>query len=539
MSFRLTTAPSTSAVRAPPSSMALGYSDLLSGLAAVEIWSTFALHEIVQRYRRSVIGPFWLLVPIIAITAGMGYVFAGLTGKSVPTLLPYMVMGVVFWSFISGMLIEGAATFISAEGMIRSLPVPLSVQLFKTICRNIITLAHIVLIYVPLVLLFDVRPGWDALLFIPGVALATLNLSWMAALVAVASTRFRDVPLMLASLVQFLMFLTPVFWSPASLPGRTFFVQGNPFYWLLEVMRGPLLGDAPDLGVWLGVSAMAVVGWAIAASVYARFLQDASAVALTAQATAGIAGEAYLDLDDVSLEFPVFTMSSRSIKNLAMIAGTGGRLSIAGSNVAIVRAVDHVSISLRRGDRLALIGHNGAGKSTLLRVIAGIYRPTTGEVRSSGRVGCLFDSTTGMDFEATGEENILLRGLMLGMSRAEIEAKRADISAFTQLGEFLNLPVRSYSAGMQARLAFAISTAIEPQILAIDEGLGAGDAAFVRQAEERLSRFVDKAGILVFSSHDFALLRRFCTLGAVMRKGSVVFKGPLEEAIAAYQGGLD
>jgi len=205
-------------------------------------------------------------------------------------------------------------------------------------------------------------------------------------------------------------------------------------------------------------------------------------------------------------------------------------------NRVIVQALSEVSFSLGEGDRVALIGHNGAGKTTLLRVLAGIYRPVSGRVTTKGRIAPLFDVSLGMSPDSTGWENIRIRALYLGMKSDELAAKLDDIAAFTELGQFLDMPLRTYSLGMQTRLAFAVSTAIQPEILLLDEGIGAGDAAFIERANRRLDAFVARAGIMVLASHSPELVERLCSKALVMEHGQVRFFGPRAEAMDFYAG---
>ena len=216
-----------------------------------------------------------------------------------------------------------------------------------------------------------------------------------------------------------------------------------------------------------------------------------------------------IELDQVSVAFPVYSAASRSLKKAMLAATTGGRIGSDAKHV-VVRALDQVSLRLDDGDRLALIGHNGAGKTTLLRVLAGIYEPGLGSVKIDGRVTPMFDISLGIDPESTGYENIILRGLYLGLSKAEIMARRDSVAEFTELGAFLDFPVRTYSAGMQARLAFAMATCIEPEILLLDEGISAGDANFMDKANERLDQFHPQdrhsgAGVALERTHSQAL----------------------------------
>jgi ABC-2 type transport system ATP-binding protein/lipopolysaccharide transport system ATP-binding protein len=219
-----------------------------------------------------------------------------------------------------------------------------------------------------------------------------------------------------------------------------------------------------------------------------------------------------------------------------MNVSTGGKIANVNDHIC-VEALNDVSFKLEHGDRLALIGHNGAGKTTLLRVLAGIYTPELGSVDVKGRIAPLFDSGFGMDPDSTGFENIFIRGLYLGMTKAEIEDRTQDVVDFTELGQFLDMPMRTYSMGMQARLSFAISTTINPDILLLDESISTGDASFIEKANRRMHEFIERTGILVLASHTPDLLRKFCNKGLLVKQGRVVMFDELDHVLAAYEGG--
>jgi ABC-type polysaccharide/polyol phosphate transport system ATPase subunit len=244
---------------------------------------------------------------------------------------------------------------------------------------------------------------------------------------------------------------------------------------------------------------------------------------------------ASIELNNVSVSFPIYSAGSRSFKNAMLAATTGGRIGNEAKHI-VVQALDQVSLKFGVGDRVALIGHNGAGKTTLLRVLAGIYEPRGGWVKIEGRVTPMFDINLGIDPESTGYENIILRGLYLGLTKAEIMERRDSVAEFTELGPFLDFPVRTYSAGMHARLAFAMATCITPEILLLDEGIGAGDAGFMEKANLRLDQFVAKTGILVLASHTDDLVRRLCNKAVLMEHGRAVWVGEVNEGLAVYRG---
>jgi ABC-type polysaccharide/polyol phosphate transport system ATPase subunit len=244
--------------------------------------------------------------------------------------------------------------------------------------------------------------------------------------------------------------------------------------------------------------------------------------------------EASVLLDEVAVSFPVYQAGSRSLKKRALFHGSGGRIGRDAHQRIVVEALRGVSLSLKRGDRLALIGPNGAGKTTLLRVIAGIYEPERGVVRTRGRISPMFDVSLGIDAEFSGYDNIRIRGLLLGLSPRAIEQHLPDIAAFTELGGYLDMPVRTYSAGMILRLGFAVATCFEPEILLMDEWILAGDAHFLSRAELRIKRFVERASVLVLSSHNLDICSRWCTKALWLDQGQMRAFGPVDEVIADY-----
>jgi ABC-type polysaccharide/polyol phosphate transport system ATPase subunit len=241
-------------------------------------------------------------------------------------------------------------------------------------------------------------------------------------------------------------------------------------------------------------------------------------------------------LEEVTIDYPVYG-SVKSFRAELFARVTGGSIRRDGryKSRVTVRALENVSLKLGDGDRLGILGHNGAGKSTLLRVLAGVYVPTSGHVTIDGRVSALFNTSPGLDLDDTGYENVVTCGLFLGMSRDEIASKTPEIAAFTELGEYLDLPVRTYSSGMLTRLGFAIATAIDPEILILDEGLGAGDARFAERAARRLDRMIDRSNILVVASHSEALIRSMCNRAVLLDGGRQVMAGSVEDVIQTYR----
>ena len=242
-----------------------------------------------------------------------------------------------------------------------------------------------------------------------------------------------------------------------------------------------------------------------------------------------------IDVHDACVDFPIFDAKSRSLKH-TMLGVVGGNVAANARKVVVIEALRGIDLHLEDGDRLALVGHNGAGKSTLLRLLSGIYEPTRGQSLINGRVAPVFDLGVGMDPEISGLENIIVRGLFLGMTRKQMEARVDDIAEFTELGNFLHMPLRTYSTGMRVRLALGVVTSIDPEILLLDEGIGAVDAAFLERAKGRLKDLVDRAGLLVFASHSDDLLEQLCTSALWMEHGTIRQQGPLREVLDAYKG---
>jgi lipopolysaccharide transport system ATP-binding protein len=239
--------------------------------------------------------------------------------------------------------------------------------------------------------------------------------------------------------------------------------------------------------------------------------------------------------ENVSIDFPLYHGNARSLKKM-VFAAASGRVGADHQNRVVVQALRNISFTLNPGDRLALVGGNGAGKTTLLRTLAGIFEPIAGRLRVEGVVGSLLDATLGMNPELSGRENIMLRGLYTGMSKADIALMAEDVAEFAELGEFLELPVRFYSSGMGVRLAFAMATAIKPQILLMDEWFLAGDAEFMEKARHRLESLVRKAEILVLSSHLEGIVLEWATRVIWLDGGRIREDGPAHQVLEHYLG---
>jgi lipopolysaccharide transport system ATP-binding protein len=234
--------------------------------------------------------------------------------------------------------------------------------------------------------------------------------------------------------------------------------------------------------------------------------------------------------EDISVDFPLYHGSARSLKK-TVFAVAAGRLGEDGQRRTVVQALRNISFKLRSGDRLGLIGTNGAGKTTLLRTLAGIYEPVGGRVMVDGSLNALLDTQLGMNPDLTGRENILLRGLYSGLTAAQIRRLEEDVQDFAELGEFMELPVRLYSSGMVIRLGFALATAVNPQVLLMDEWFMAGDIRFLAKAMGRMENVVRGAEILVLSSHQNQAVRDWCTRVIWLDHGRVRADGPASEVL--------
>jgi ABC-type polysaccharide/polyol phosphate transport system ATPase subunit len=242
----------------------------------------------------------------------------------------------------------------------------------------------------------------------------------------------------------------------------------------------------------------------------------------------------HIELKDVYVDFPLLQSEHRSLKRLLTNPLKTSRIGTDHRQRMVLHALRHVNLMLQHGDRVALIGSNGAGKSTLLRVLAGIYPPVSGTVSVEGRVGALLTTGLGMRDDLSGYANIEFCLLFQGVPAAEIPERQEEIAAFTELGEYLNLHVGAYSSGMRVRLAFAISTALQPDILIIDEIFGAGDAAFIKKAEKRMVDLITRSSILVFASHALGLVEQFCDKAIWLKEGEIKQNGPIKNVQQMY-----
>lgn len=243
---------------------------------------------------------------------------------------------------------------------------------------------------------------------------------------------------------------------------------------------------------------------------------------------------ARIDLKNVSVSFPIYNLNARSFKKRFLRVATGGAVVEDAKHHVVVNALNDISLSIQNGDRIGLIGHNGSGKSTFLRLLAKIYEPTAGNIRIDGNVSPLLDIMHGIEAELSGNDNILTRCTILGMTPKQIKEKKAEIAEFSGLGDYLAMPIRTYSSGMMVRLAFAISTSIRPDILLIDEIFGAGDANFMQKARQRMISLLDQSSIVVMTTHSDDLIKEFCNKALLLEGGRIKYFGSVDEALQIY-----
>jgi ABC-type polysaccharide/polyol phosphate transport system ATPase subunit len=245
-----------------------------------------------------------------------------------------------------------------------------------------------------------------------------------------------------------------------------------------------------------------------------------------------------IKLRNVGLDFPIVGIETRSIRWGIVNSLVGGRLGKSKRGY-VSRALSNVSVSIGQGERVGIIGANGSGKSTLLRTMAGIYSPTHGSVERQGRTVTMFEISAGMDDELTGMQNIRNRLCFLGLKERASDEVVQSVADFAALGDYIHLPIKTYSMGMRMRLSFAASTLVDPEVLLVDEVFAVGDRDFYDRAQKRISDLLNKAGLLVMASHSDSLLQEFCTRGLVMASGALVFDGPIDDALKYYHSQVD
>ncbi|MFC0400949.1 ABC transporter ATP-binding protein [Paraburkholderia rhizosphaerae] len=245
---------------------------------------------------------------------------------------------------------------------------------------------------------------------------------------------------------------------------------------------------------------------------------------------------ASIQFQNVCVDFAIYNANGRSLKKRLMQVATGGQIGADDQGRVVVRALENLSFNFNDGDRVGLLGHNGAGKSTLLRLLGKVYEPSSGTARICGEIGSLIDISLGIDPEATGRENIYIRGALLGISKARMTREIDDIVNFSELGDFIDMPLRTYSSGMHLRLAFAVSTMVRPEILLMDEWLAVGDEGFKHRAEQRLTELVKATNILVLATHSRGLIEHTCNRVIWLEHGKIRMDGDPQSVTDVYFG---
>lgn len=501
------------------------WSDWWEGTRRTDIWWTLAWFDVVLRYRRSMLGPLWLTLSMGAMIGGMGPLYSSLFGTELSKFFPHLALGIIFWGFFSSVVTESCNAFVGSSNYLKQGYFPISLFVWRSLARNLIQFAHQIVLYIPVALWAGISLSWSVMLVIPAMAIAIVNAHALGLLLGLICTRFRDVTQIVTSVMQMLMFLTPVFWLPESLPNRAQYILWNPFAQMLDLLRTPLMGSCR--------AAQLARHRRLDRSDRGRLRNFVHEIPPTRCLLALIHGFHFPQ--NVAVNFPIYGAGAASLKKTLAASVTGGRFGKE-TGVTVVQALSDINLELKSGDRLGLIGHNGAGKSTLLRTLAGVYEPSAGEFKREGTVSSLIDPSLGIEADATGIENIMLRGLVMGLSKKEIDARIPEICEFSGLGQYVNMPVRTYSTGMMMRLAFSISTSVEADILLMDEWLSVGDADFTEKAEKRMRDVVSKSGILVLASHSPALIAKECNMVVKLSHGRLE---PAELSVLADATELD
>ena len=245
--------------------------DIREGWRGRELWITIGLHDLRQRYRRSMLGPFWITLSMGIMIAALGLLYGKIFGLDLEEYLPYLACGFIIWAFISGLILDGCKSFIDSSRMIRQMAVPLSTFVYQVVWINLLILFHNIWIFVIVAIVIGVNPGWQVFVVLPAIIILSLNGIALAIFFGLLSARFRDIPLIVASVIQVMFFITPVIWRPDMLPERALVLNLNPFYHMVEILRGPLLGYMPSIENWLAALFFTLASWILAFSFYAIY----------------------------------------------------------------------------------------------------------------------------------------------------------------------------------------------------------------------------------------------------------------------------
>ncbi len=254
-----------------PSQASTALDDVVRGAYAFHLWGMLGWQDIRRRYRRSRLGPFWITISMAVLVAVLGTLYGALLKVEAAEYVPFLALGFIVWSLISGLAAEGSGAFTEAAHIIREVSLPLSVHVYRVVWRNLIIFFHNIAIFVVVAILFSIWPGWPGLLVLPGLVLLCLNGMWIGLLLGIVSARFRDLPPIVESLMRIAFFVTPIIWTPSLLPDRTTLLDLNPFFHVLELVRAPLLGQVPGLASWLMVSGITLGGGLVTFELFRRY----------------------------------------------------------------------------------------------------------------------------------------------------------------------------------------------------------------------------------------------------------------------------
>ncbi|HWK43559.1 MAG TPA: ABC transporter permease [Stellaceae bacterium] len=254
-----------------PSETRLAADDLIGGLKRWELWRVLAWQDIRQRYRRSMLGPLWITLSMGVMIGAMGPLYSALFHVPLADYLPYLSLGLLIWGLVSTLVTDGCICLTSAEALIKQVRVPLSIHVFRTLTRNIMIFGHNIVVYIVVALIFRIWPGATGLLVIPGFILLALNATWIMLLLGMLCARFRDIGMLIGSLLQVVFFLSPIFWRPEALGNRVILAEINPVFHFMQLIRSPLLGQAPSTSNWLVAIGLLIVGWGFTFAFFARF----------------------------------------------------------------------------------------------------------------------------------------------------------------------------------------------------------------------------------------------------------------------------
>jgi ABC-type polysaccharide/polyol phosphate export permease len=234
--------------------------EILNGFRAWRVWTILGWDDIRQRYRRSILGPFWITLSMGVFILLLGVIYGRLFHMDLPTYLPYLSLGFIVWGFMSAVANDSCVAFHESGRIIKQIKLPFAIYIFRAVYRNFIVFLHTIIIFIPIAIYFRVAPNWNTLLALPGLFLVVVNAAWVATVLATFSTRYRDIQPIVSTMVQLVMFATPIMWTVGSLGNATIVAEINPIYHLIEIVRSPMLGSAPELRSWLVAGGLALVG---------------------------------------------------------------------------------------------------------------------------------------------------------------------------------------------------------------------------------------------------------------------------------------